>query len=390
MNRNILVSVLAAAGTLVMFTSCNSGKAKVSGNIVGAPNKKITLEMVSVGGSPTVDTIVTDAKGNFKFAFALPSTQATLYNLKINGEYIPLFISPGERITVDTFYESPRSYAVAGSPESGLLHEITDILREGTLRLDSLARAQSLLEGDKGEIERNTREYIREYHRIKRSHIAFIITNKGSLAAIYALNQRLPNDEDLFTGENDIIYYRTVAEEVELTYPNSPYVAALKRDIANYESEYELLGRLQRAIDSEPLTFPEIEMSDIYGKAQKLTDRKGKVIILDFWSLGFDRASVVNAEYRELYSELHGKGLEIFQVSVDSSRPDWVSAVQDQRLPWTTLFDTKGSGLVAARLYNVTSVPSNYLISASGDIVARDLYGDDLRRAVEKEIKRGR
>lgn len=378
--------MLLAAGTVLALASCGNNKAKLSGSLIGADSRKITLEMVSPGGTPTVDTISTDVKGRYSFTVKLPSQQATLYNLKINGEYIPLFISPGERITVNTFFATPRRYTVNGSPESELLKEINDILRNGTTRLDSIANARASIANNEAELEQNTQEYVREYRSTKREHVRFIIGNKDRLAAVYALNQRMPNDEVLFAGENDIVYYRTVADEVSRTYPESPYVNALKREIAAYDSSVELAGQLQEKIDN-PDPFPEIAMPDIYGKEQKLSQMLGKVIVLDFWSLGFEQAAVVNAEYRELYGEFHSRGLEIFQVSIDTARPEWVNAVQTQKLPWTTVFDTKGTGSNAARIYNVAQVPANYLIDASGEIIARNLFGDDLRKAVENQLK---
>ena len=378
---------LALAGALILMSSCNTNKAKVSGRFIGADKQALVLQGVSPTGSAKADTVLTDGKGNFKFSVKLPDSQTTLYNLTVGEESIPLFISPGEKIEISSFYENPRNYNINGSEESSLLKEVNDILRNGTFTLDSIAQSQSLFNPTDEQRQANARAYLREYQRIKREQIRFIVSNNGSLAAIYALSQRLPNDDVLFNGDSDIIYYRSVAEKVAENYPDSPYLASLQKDIAAFDNTEEILRNLQEQLDN-PSSFPDIEMPDIYGEKQKLSDRTGLVILLDFWSTKFEQNPVVNAEYRELYNEFNSKGFTIYQVSIDDSRPEWVSAVQNQKLPWTTVFDTKGSGNYSARVYNVNTIPANYLISAGGDIVERNLFGDELRKAVEREVRK--
>lgn len=344
----------------------------------------IVLETVSSGNSIWADSTSTDAGGGFRFAPELPSGQTTLYNLKINGTIIPVFISPGDKVLITSSYEAPRSYTVEGSRESELLKEITDIMSGGARTLDSLYRI-SLSTDDEVLRGKIALEYTEEYRRVKRDHIKFIMANHGTLAAVYSLNQRLPGDEYLSDGTNDIVYYRDVAEHASENYPDSPYVDALKKEIANYDATMTLAGEVAEMAEN-PASFPEIEMPDRYGRPQKLSDRTGKVIILDFWSCEFPEAAVMNAEYKELYEDFAGAGLEIYQVSIDDSRPEWISAVQGQQIPWTTVFDTQRTGSTVARNYNVTEIPANYIIGADGAIIGRNVFGDKLRAEVTKAV----
>lgn len=381
--RYALKGVLAAL-ILAGSVSCGKNGASVEGRFTGTGTGTPILEMVSAGNSVWADSTDADAGGNFRFKPELLSGQTTLYNLKVNGAVIPLFISPGEKVVVTSSYENPRSYNVAGSRESELLKEITDIMAGGAQKLDSLYKISLTVEGEtrRGEI---VQEYSDEYMRVKREHIKFIMTNHGTLAAVYALNQRLPGDEFLSDGANDIVYYRDVAQHAAENYPDSPYLAALRKEISNYDATMALAGEMAEKVEN-PASFPEIEMPDRYGRPQKLSDRTGKVIVLDFWSREFPEAAVMNAEYKELYEEFSGRGLEIYQVSIDDSRPEWIAAVQDQQIPWTTVFDTHRTGSTAARNYNVTEIPANYLIGADGAIIARNVFGDRLRKEVAKAV----
>lgn len=382
---NGMLPVLAMV-ILTVTVSCGKNKASVEGRIAGADKEPVVLEMVSAGNSVWADSVSTDVNGNFRFVPELPAGHTTLYNIKVNGAIIPLFVSQGENITVTSSFGNPSDYSVKGSPESELIREVAGILNDGVRKLDSLYKV-SLTTEDEAVRAGIAVAYNGEYRRIKREQIKFIMSHSGSLAAIYALNQRLPGDEHLFDGENDIVYYREVAEHVADNYPDSPYLALLEREIANYDTTMALAGEIALKAEN-PASFPEIEMPDRYGHMQKLSDRTGKVILLDFWSHEFTEAAIMNAEYRELYEEFADRGLEIFQVSIDNSRPEWIAAVQAQQIPWTTVFDLKTTGPTAARNYNVTKIPANYLIGPDGGIIGRDIFGDNLRKEIAKAIQK--
>lgn len=354
---------------------------------MGLESNKIHLDKISPSGIVPADSTVTDGKGNFRFCIALPDSEPVMYNLRVNGETIPLILSPGEKVNITSVYGNPRMYSVEGSEGSALIKDLNDMLYNGASKLDSIASTKSLYESRTSRNNDALREYTREYYNIKREHIKFITTNSGSLAGIYGLYQRLPGDEVLFNGETDIIYYRMVADSVQNYHPKSPYLARLKKDIAATEANQEFMRRVQEQL-AHPLPFPDLELPDIYDIRHRLSDNLGKVIVLDFWLASEKQSPVVNAEYRELYDKYPGDGFVIYQINAGTSRPDWVNAVLDQRLPWITVSDLRGIGSPAVMHYNVNTIPSNFLISASGDIVGRNLYGTELQEAVAAQIRK--
>jgi hypothetical protein len=120
------------------------------------------------------------------------------------------------------------------------------------------------------------------------------------------------------------------------------------------------------------------------GKTRNLSELAGKVVILDFWVVSLESSPIINAEYKELYADLKDRGLEIYQINMGDQRPEWVAAVNNQKLPWISVFDPRGRSGMAAMSYNVTKVPLNIVIDRDGNIVARDLYGDALRSRIEQ------
>ena len=211
-------------------------------------------------------------------------------------------------------------------------------------------------------------------YRIRREQLRFIVENKASLAAVYALYQRLPGDKDLFNGDSDVVYFRTVAEAVEQSYPESPYLQSLLSDIARMDARINLTSQINEA------KYPDLEIADIYGRKTRLSSLAGKVVLLDFWSAELGNSNALNAELKEIYAKYTDAAtpFEVYQVAIDSSKPLWITAVQEQQLPWISVCDLRGQASPSLGLYNVRKLPANFLIDKEGSIVARDIYGKSL------------
>lgn len=379
MKRYILIASLA-----LMCVACQNKTASIKGHFVGKNSQTVFLEQLSPSFNTVIDSAVIDDKGRFAFKVTLPSGESTLYNLRVGEESITVLLGCGQRLRVDGVMNIARNYTISGSEESALIKEVRDLLQNGAATLDSISTAyvaaENLPEDQRKAI---ATQYMQEYYRIKREHIQFIVRNSKTLAGIYALYQRLPNDEILFNGQNDIIYYRMVADSVEQVYPTSPYLKSLRNAVDNYENS-DALARMIDQKMGEAKALPEITMSDMYGKKHSLSELEGKVVLLDFWSASVAESNLTNAEMKELYARYADEGFEIYQISVDESKSVWVNAVQSQRLPWISVCDLRGAASYAVRTFNVTSIPANFLINREGEIVAKNIYGDKLRQQVDK------
>jgi peroxiredoxin len=365
------------------LTSCDNDTARLSGHFIGAAGRPVYLEQVIPGvGEPHRDTVVTNDKGEFRLRVSLPGGQPTIFNLRCEGEMIPLLISPRERVNVMSLGDLD-GYRVSGSRESELVWRLHRILSDGASALDSISRPLALSSPDGEQRRRLTRAYYEKYLRIKREQIGFIVENSSSLAAVYALYQRLPGDEVLFNGDNDYVYYQMVADSVQRRYPDSRYVKALEKEVAAAAAQRELRSRIEGEGIAQ-IDYPEIDLPNMYGQRVKLSSLAGKVIVLDFWMATDTGARLRNAEMKELWTTYADSGLAIYQVSADTSRPLWVNAVQEQKLPWITVCDFRGESTAPIRMYNVTSLPANFVIDRNGDIAAKNLFGEALERKVKE------
>ena len=312
--KRIFILIAAA----VAAVACNSGNIKLDGRLIGCDTTMVYVESLSASfGSKIIDSVRTDERGKFSIKFFL--------------------------------------------------------MQDGAARLDSLSSCFAGVT-DEGARQQLLKDYTQEYYRIKRGQIQFIVENSSSMAALYALYQRLPNDDVLFNGASDVVYYRMVADSVEARYPASPYLNLVRRDIATMD----LVGE---AITSE-LNYPDLNISDMYGNKVRLSSLHGKVILVDFWSAMAGNSNQLNAELKELYAKYAERGFEIYQVGIESSKAVWVSAVQEQKLPWISVSDLQGTASTAVKMYNVQNVPTNFLIDREGNIVGKDLYGAELAKHV--------
>ena len=109
-------------------------------------------------------------------------------------------------------------------------------------------------------------------------------------------------------------------------------------------------------------------------------------MLLDFWSAQLGNSNVLNAELKEIYAKYRNAAtpFEVYQVAVDTSKPLWISTVQEQQLPWISVSDLRGEASPAVGTYNVTKLPTSFLINKEGSIVARDIRGAELERKLQE------
>ena len=148
----------------------------------------------------------------------------------------------------------------------------------------------------------------------------------------------------------------------------------LRGDINRMEATEKLAREIEES------AFPDLELQDIYGKKIKLSSLKGKVIMLDFWSAQLGNSTVLNAELKEIYAKYHEAAtpFEVYQVAIDTSKSLWINAVQQQQLPWISVSDLRGQASTSLGVYNVTQLPTSFLIDKEGSIVGRDIRGEEL------------
>jgi len=139
---------------------------------------------------------------------------------------------------------------------------------------------------------------------------------------------------------------------------------------------------------------PELVFNNPDGNPIKLSSLEGKMVLIDFWASWCPPCRRENPNLVEDYKLFkdknfkNGKGFTIYSVSLDKNKKSWMSAIESDGLEWEYhVSDLKYWNSEGAALYNVRSIPSNFLIDGNGVIVAKNLRGPYLTKVLQSLIK---
>ena len=370
---------------ILMILSCSrSEKVEITIFIENSDTCRIYLDEQGIGEIRQIDSVRVKKDGSFRLKDRIE--YPTFYNLHTgNQQIIPLLLTPGTSAEIHADMQNfVNGYEIEGSAESRYLQEMNRTLAVTKRRLDSV---QKILQENPDAGEEFTQEMAAAYDEIikgqRRYSIQFILEHISSMASIYALYQKIDDNNFVLNDNRDIQLVKITSQSLDTIWPGSEHVQALKRDAANLE-ENLYSQRWKQVVESVESTFPDIRLPDPDGDTIALSSLKGKVILLSFWA-SWDQASVShNLPLKGIYDQYHSRGLEIYQVSFDSEREAWVNAIQYDELPWINVSELSYPESSVASIYNLEELPVVFLIDRKGQIVGKNFNRIDLDRNIQR------
>lgn len=133
---------------------------------------------------------------------------------------------------------------------------------------------------------------------------------------------------------------------------------------------------------------PDFAQPDASGRVVRLSDFRGKYVLLDFWASWCGPCRKDNPYIVKAYQKYKDKNFTVIGVSLDRSKEPWLKAIANDGLTWTNVSDLKYLKNEAALIYAVRAVPQNYLIDPNGYIIASRLQGEDLEKKLAEILNK--
>jgi thiol-disulfide isomerase/thioredoxin len=131
----------------------------------------------------------------------------------------------------------------------------------------------------------------------------------------------------------------------------------------------------------------QIRLPDAKGDSVALASLKGKVVLLDFWASWCLPCRAANKKLVKIYDKYKAQGFEIYSVSVDDEKRDWVKAVEKDKITWLQVNDPRSWGAQSAVNWNISVLPSTFLINKNGDVVVIDPEEKKLETAIKNLLQ---
>ncbi len=366
---------------MVVSFACTHHKTEISGKISGGEAETISLERLDVNRTSVIDSVKVSKTGSFSFKTVIEEPE--LYILKNQaGDIINLLLTPGEKVSILTSSENfGIGYKVTGSGESENIRLLVEHLNRTRRDIDSIVHvADSVKIPDSPQMDLIRNAYTQTIIKQKRYTIKYLVENMTSLSSVYALYQKYDEENYILGTESDFQYYKTVADSLEMAHPNSSLTKSLRADIENREVQFSQAHKLNTLLSmaGEITGMLDLTIPDREGEEISLSSLKGKVILVTFWASGNNASVQSLLQLRSTYNKYRNLGFEVYAISMDNNKINWMSALDFNEFKWINVSELSYPDSRANLLYNVTELPSSFLINREGDIVAKNIYGRKL------------
>jgi len=388
MGKKVILMLFCAS---VLISGCKRGSFSISGTIDGAGDGEyLLLKEVKPGILEPVDSVVPGKDG--RFSFRSETGWPAFFMLSMDDDdFLTMLIAPGEKIEVKAARNSmARPSSVTGSEGTSVIlgfRKDQDEVVAGLKKLtdtynDSIDSPRRPLLMDS--LDRRAADIVAGF---RARALTLLNENRSSMIPVYLLNQHVVPGLELFEPAKNPELFYSVDSTLYALYPESDLVLDLHSFVAGLRKSVSV-GRQAGEPPVPGELLPDIVLPDPDGDTLSLSSLRGRVVLVDFWAAWCPPCREENPNLVRLYDMYHWKGFDIFQVSLDLRKEDWLEAIRNDRLGrWKHVSDLRYRDSEVVKQFGLTEIPASFLIDREGRVTAVNLRGDDLQKKLEELLE---
>ena len=354
---------------MVLMPACSSGPHYVvKGKIDGSDNITFYLQKMEAGKVISLDSAISK-KGSF-----------TIKGGEVDYPQ-PVLLVAGDTRKRTSFYLENSEISVTGSLDSLFKATITGSKTQNEYK--------SFIDGNKSLSDK----YALIYAKYQAANQAGDTANMSLLSKeAGTIQTEMINLQKGFIKNNPASYFSAALVESLGASVGTPELESMINGLDTAVAAIPEIKALKERVSAEKTVdvgqkAPDFTMNDVTGKPVSLSSKIGsKLLLIDFWAAWCGPCRRENPNVVKVYNEFKNKGFDIFGVSLDQKKEDWIKAIADDKLTWTHVSDLQYWNNAAARRYAVNSIPANFLIDEKGIIIGRNLRGEELYNKVNEVL----
>ena len=382
----ILLIVIISSTIYMLWNKSEDGEQElkpnfsISGKIEGAENQRIYVEAPSDRGMIQVADTFISSSGSFKLEGNIPDIGYYLLRVGENqSNIIPITLVPKDVLkincTLDNFSTEPNT---SGTEWTSALNDYLKLLKQFQIDKDVL----------EAKITEDTTDEINNQFLIIKSKLDSTIKTKmlndpSNAFNIVISSSLLPSSNFNNWDKDNLKIMKVIANAFELKYPRTSVSKSFRKQVDELESAYIIFLNSNNGTREAP----EISANNPDGKPIKLSDLRGKIVLIDFWASWCAPCRKENPNIVKLYNKYKNKNFTILSVSLDQDLINWRGAIKIDGLKWPNhVSDLKGWGSEVISSYNFDEIPHTVLVNKEGKIIGQDLRGIELEQKIAEII----